>query len=290
MKIAASELILNPDGSIYHLQLKPGDISDTIITVGDQDRVEQVSKHFDSIEVKAQHREFKTHTGIYKGKRITVISTGIGPDNIDIVFNELDALVNIDFKSRTIKTKKTVLKIIRVGTSGGLQPEIPIDSFIASRIGIGFDNLLHFYGNTESVFQQDFSEAFIKHTQWNPNNSKPYAIAADPELLSLFVSEKVMEGITTTNVGFYGPQGRVLRLALQDKDLNEKIANFSYYGIKITNLEMETAAIYGMAKLLGHKAVSLNAILANRALGTFSENPIEAIEELIVYTLETLTK
>ncbi len=290
MKIASSELILNPDGSIYHLQLKPGDIADTIITVGDQDRVEQVSKHFDSIEVEAQHREFKTHTGTYKGKRITVISTGIGPDNIDIVFNELDALVNIDFNSRTVKSERTVLNIIRVGTSGGLQPEVALDSFIASGLGIGFDNLLHFYGNTESVFQQDFSEAFIQHTQWNPNNSKPYAIAADSELLSLFVSEKVMEGITTTNVGFYGPQGRILRLPLQDKDLNEKIASFSYHEKKITNLEMETAAIYGMAKLLGHKAVSLNAILANRALGTFSEKPVETIEKLIVYTLETLTK
>lgn len=290
MKIASSELILNPDGSIYHLQLKPGDIAHTIITVGDQDRVEQVSKHFDSIEVKTQHREFKTHTGTYKGKRITVISTGIGPDNIDIVLNELDALVNIDFYSRTIKPEKTVLNIIRVGTSGALQPEIPVDSFIASGIGIGFDNLLHFYGNTESVFKQDFSEAFIKHTQWNPNNSKPYAIAADSSLLSLFVSEKIIEGITTTNVGFYGPQSRILRLAIHDKDLNEKIASFSYNGKKITNLEMETAAIYGMAKLLGHKAVSLNAILANRALGTFSEKPLETIEKLIVYTLETLTK
>lgn len=290
MKIASSELILNPDGSIYHLQLRPGDIADTIITVGDQDRVEQVSKHFDSIEVRAQHREFKTHTGTYKGKRITVLSTGIGPDNIDIVFNELDALVNIDFNSRTVKSERTVLNIIRVGTSGGLQPEIALDSFIASGLGIGFDNLLHFYGNTETIFQQDFSEAFIKHTQWNPNNSKPYAIAADSELLSLFVSEKVMEGITTTNVGFYGPQGRILRLPIQDKDLNEKIASFSYHEKNITNLEMETAAIYGMAKLLGHKAVSLNAILANRALGTFSEKPVETIEKLIVYTLETLTK
>jgi len=290
MKIAASELILNPDGSIYHLQLKPGDVADTIITVGDQDRVEQITKHFDAIEVKAQHREFKTHTGTYKGKRLTVISTGIGPDNIDIVFNELDALVNIDFDSRTVKTEKTVLKIIRVGTSGGLQPEIPLDSFVASAIGIGFDNLLHFYGGTDIIFKQDFSEAFVKHTQWNPNNSKPYAIEADSELLSLFLSEKITEGITTTNVGFYGPQGRVLRLPLQDPLLNEKIASFHYNGKNITNLEMETAAIYGMAKLLGHKALSLNAILANRALGTFSEKPLETIEELIIYTLETLTK
>lgn len=289
MKLAASELILTPNGSIYHLHLKPGEIADTILTVGDPERVEMISNHFDSIEVKAHHREFKTHTGTYKGKKLTVISTGIGPDNIDIVLNELDALVNIDFESRTLKETKTELSIIRVGTSGALQPEIPVDSFIASEIGIGFDNLLHFYGNTEKLFLNDFSEAFVSHTQWNPKNATPYAIKADETLLDLFSTVHISKGITTTNVGFYGPQGRVLRLPLYDPSLNSKIASFRYQGKKITNLEMETAAIYGMAKLLGHKALSLNVILANRENGTFSEQPKAAMEKLITHTLETLT-
>ena len=290
MSFSASELIINPDGSIYHLQLKPGDIANTIITVGDQDRVEQVSKHFDSIEVKVQNREFKTHTGYYKGKRLTVISTGIGPDNIDIVFNELDALVNIDFEYRKIKEDKTILNFIRVGTSGAIQPEIPLNSYILSSIGIGFDNLLHFYANTDSILNKNLSEAFIKHTIWNPNNSKPYAVAADEDLLKMFSSNTIINGITTTNVGFYGPQGRTLRLPLQDNALNAKIASFVFEENKITNLEMETTAIYGMAKLLGHKAVSLSAILANRATGDFSDTPKDTIDKLILHTLETLSK
>lgn len=288
MSIAASELILNPNGSIYHLHLKPGEVASTVITVGDPDRVELVSCLFDSIEVRAQHREFKTQTGTFCGKRFTVISTGIGPDNIDIVLNELDALVNIDFATRTINKNRTSLQIVRVGTSGALQPEIPVDSVVASTMGIGFDNLLHFYGNTESIFERDFSEAFIAHTQWNPNNAKPYAITADAGLLSKFASEAFLKGITTTNVGFYGPQGRVLRMPLYDAHLNEKIASFRYQGKKITNLEMETAAIYGMSKLLGHQALSLNAILANRANGTFSSNPEKAVQKLIELTLGIL--
>ncbi|MEZ4794254.1 MAG: nucleoside phosphorylase [Flavobacteriaceae bacterium] len=288
MSIAASELILNPNGSIYHLHLKPGEVASTVITVGDPDRVELVSCLFDSIEVRAQHREFKTHTGTFCGKRFTVISTGIGPDNIDIVLNELDALVNIDFATRTINKNRTSLQIVRVGTSGALQPEIPVDSVVASTMGIGFDNLLHFYGNTESIFERDFSEAFIAHTQWNPNNAKPYAITADAGLLSKFASEAFLKGITTTNVGFYGPQGRVLRMPLYDAHLNEKIASFRYQGKKITNLEMETAAIYGMSKLLGHQALSLNVILANRANGTFSSNPEKAVQKLIELTLGIL--
>lgn len=289
MSFSASELIINPDGSIYHLQLKPGDIANTIITVGDQDRVEQVSKHFDSIEVKVQNREFKTHTGYYKGKRLTVISTGIGPDNIDIVFNELDALVNIDFESRTIKEDKTFLNFIRVGTSGAIQREIPLNSYILSSIGIGFDNLLHFYANTDAILNKDLSQAFINHTNWNPNNSKPYAVAADEDLLKMFSSNTIINGITTTNVGFYGPQGRTLRLPLQDNALNAKIASFKFEGNKITNLEMETTAIYGMAKLLGHKAVSLSAILANRATGDFSDTPKDIIEKLIIFVLDKVS-
>ncbi len=288
MRISESELILNPDGSIYHLNLNPGELAQTIITVGDQDRVEQVSKYFDTIEVKKQHREFITHTGTYKGKRLTVISTGIGPDNIDIVFNELDALVNIDFKSRTVKEKKIVLDIIRVGTSGGLQSDIAVDGIIANETGIGFDNLLHFYGNTEGIFNRGFSEAFIKHTKWNSDNARPYVVHANTELLELFNSEEIKRGITTTNVGFYGPQGRVLRLPLQDPNMNRKIASFRYNRKRITNLEMETAAIYGMSALLGHRALSLNVVLANRANGTFSPNPGKAVDRLIRLTLDIL--
>jgi uridine phosphorylase len=290
MRIPESELILNPDGSIYHLNLLPHEIAHTIITVGDQDRVELISSHFDTIELKRQHREFKTHSGTYRGKRLSVISTGIGPDNIDIVFNELDALVNIDFNSRKIKDDLTSLQIVRVGTSGGLQPELPIDSIVASAIGIGFDNLLHFYDTEEGLFDTEFSEAFVKHTGWNPRNSIPYVVHADPDLLKKFTLNNILNGITTTNVGFYGPQGRVLRLALEDPSMNSKITSFEYQGRKITNLEMETAAIYGMSKLLGHRALSLNVILANRANMTFSSNPRQAVDSLIQTTLDILVQ
>ncbi|UAB80564.1 nucleoside phosphorylase [Marixanthomonas sp. SCSIO 43207] len=289
MRIAESELIINPDGSIYHLHLKPEDLAKTIITVGDPERVESISKHFDALEVDVHNREFKTHTGTYNGKRISVISTGIGTDNIDIVFNELDALVNIDFEKRTQKDVLTQLTIVRVGTSGAVQPNIPIDSFLISETAIGFDNLLHFYANT-SFENKPFSEAFIKHTNWSTKKSAPYVINADQSLLNLFSENDYINGVTATNVGFYGPQGRVLRLPLQDADLNEKLTSFSFEGKKITNLEMETSGIYAMAKLLGHKALSLNAILANRPNGTFSNTPKETVETLIKQTLEILTK
>ena len=288
MKLADSELILNPDGSIYHLNLKPGEVAETIITVGDQDRVSEVSKHFDHIELKRQHREFVTHTGVLNGKRLSVISTGIGPDNIDIVFNEMDALFNIDFDKRVIKKELTQLNFIRLGTSGALQADIDVDSFVAGKIGVGFDNLLHFYGGTERICLSDFTSLFMKHTQWNPQNSHPYAIAADAELWNLLGSEEVLEGITTTNVGFYGPQGRILRLSLHDTELNDKITSFRYHGKPVTNLEMETAAMYCMAGLLGHRALSLNVILANRATGTFSKHPMDSMQALIKYALHKI--
>jgi len=287
MKLKESEFILNPDGSVYHLHLKPGDIAHTIITVGDPDRVSEVTKYFDSIEFEVQKREFKTQTGSYKGKRITVISTGIGTDNIDIVCNELDALVNIDFETKTIKKKHTQLDIIRVGTSGAIQPEIPIDSFLISEKAIGFDSLLHFYGNTHFL-DRSFSEAFVEQTQWSKEKSAPYVVAADPTLMRIFTSETMFHGVTATNVGFYGPQGRQLRLALADNALNDKLQRFSYQGSRITNLEMETAGIYGLAALLRHRAISLNAILANRANGTFSKHPEVVIERLIIHTLNIL--
>lgn len=288
--IQPSELILTPEGKIYHLDLSPSQLAPTVITVGDPGRVEMVSKYFDTIETTAQHREFKTHTGIYKGKRISVISTGIGPDNIDIVFNELDALVNIDFEKRQVNRKLTSLDIIRIGTSGGLTPEIEVDSFVVSALGIGLDNVMHYYDKTDKIFNRDFAQSFIDHTQWNPDNSVPYAVEADKTLLKKFTSDRTIQGITITNVGFYGPQGRVLRAKLKDENLNEKLTSFRYKRKKITNLEMETATMYGMAKLLGHRAVSMNAIVANRTSGSFSENASKTIDALIQYTLEKIAE
>lgn len=287
MSLEASELILNPDGSIYHLNLKPEDIADIIITVGDPNRVEKVSKHFDEIEITRKKREFYTQTGIYKGKRITVISTGIGPDNIDIVLNELDALANINFKNREIKKELKSLDIVRIGTTGSIQPSHPVDSYLLSELSIGFDGVLHFY-DSEEVQLNEFSEAFEKHLDWFSRKASPYVVSCDEDLASVLDSEEVQRGFTATNIGFYGPQGRVLRLPLQDDQMNDKLASFSYKEKKITNMEMETSTIYGMAKMLGHRAVSMNAVVANRATKEFSENPGETVENLIKYCLERL--
>lgn len=286
-KIAASELILNPDGSIYHLNLQPENIADTIITVGDQDRVSEVTKHFDSIEFSTQKREFKTETGVYKRKRITVISTGIGPDNIDIVFNELDALANIDLKERTIKKKHTKLDIIRIGTSGSIQANIPVNSFVISKYGLGLDGLIHSY-DSEHILEKEIEDAFIEHTNWNNRKARPYIVKNNYELENKLKSDKTFIGLTATAIGFYGPQGRVLRLPIKNKDLNSKMDSFNFKDNKITNFEMETSAMYGIGKLLGHRVLSMNVIIANRANGTFSENPKKAIEELILYTLNKL--
>ncbi len=288
--IQPSELILTPEGKIYHLDLAPSQLAPTIITVGDPGRVEMVSKYFDTIETTAQHREFRTHTGTYKGKRISVVSTGIGPDNIDIVFNELDALVNIDFEKRKVKSKLTSLDIIRVGTSGGLTPEISVDSFLISALAIGLDNVMHYYSKTDKIFNREFAQAFIDHTEWNPDNSVPYVVEADKALLKKFTTDKTIRGCTITNVGFYGPQGRELRAQLRDENLNEKLTSFKYKNHKITNLEMETATMYGLARLLGHHALSLNVIVANRASGTFSEDSKASIDELIQYTLNKIVE
>jgi len=286
-KIAASELILNPDGSIYHLNLKPENVASNIIFVGDQDRVPKITKHFETIEFETQKREFRTITGTFKGTRITIISTGIGPDNIDIVINELDALFNIDLEARTIKKNHTQLNIVRIGTSGSLQNDIPVDSFVLAKYGLGFDGMLHSY-DCEHILEADIENAFIKHTNWSPRKARPYIVKNSQELEDRLASDQVFLGCTATAVGFYGPQGRVLRLPLQDPTLNNKIDNFEFKGIKVTNLEMETSAIYGLAKLLGHNACSMNAIIANRANGTFSEDPYKAVENLIVYTLNKL--
>ncbi|MFC5195036.1 MULTISPECIES: nucleoside phosphorylase [Bizionia] len=287
MPIKESELILNPDGSVYHLNLKPENISNTIIFVGDQDRVEKITKHFDSIEFTTQKREFKTQTGIYRGKRLTVLSTGIGPDNIDIVMNELDALVNIDLQTRQPKKDLTSLNIVRVGTSGSLQHDIPVDSFVIGSHGLDLTGLLHFY-QIDEFTNPEIETAFINHTNWHSNKSRPLFIANSAKLQNHFSSEKTFTGITATAVGFYGPQGRVLRLPVQDADLNSKMDSFDFENNRISNLEMETSAIYGLSKLLGHQALSLNAIIANRANGTFSKDPKKVVENLIIYTLDKM--
>ena len=287
MRIKQSELILNSDGSVYHLNLKPEHISDTILFVGDQDRVEKITKHFENIEFSIQKREFKTQTGTYKGKRITVLSTGIGTGNIDIVLNELDALVNIDLEKRTLKEHPKSLKIIRIGTSGSLQPDIPVDTFVISTHALDLNGMLHFY-KIDGITNPLLEEAFIKHTQWSSNKAKPIVINNSNELEKLFESKQTFKGMTATKGGFYGPQGRVLRLAIEDPYLNNKMDSFNYNGIRISNLEMETSAIYGLSKLLGHQALSLNAIIANRTNGTFSKNPDMVVEKLIKYTLDKL--
>ncbi|MBT4414107.1 MAG: nucleoside phosphorylase [Polaribacter sp.] len=289
MSIQQSELILNPDGSIYHLNLRPENIADNIIFVGDQDRVDKISKHFDSIEFTTQKREFKTTTGTYKKKRFSVISTGIGPDNIDIVLNELDALVNIDLETRQPKEKLFSLNIVRIGTSGSLQADIPVDSFVVSSHGLDLNGLLHSY-QIDEISNIEIEKAFVAHTNWSSKKAHPLVIQNSSELGNKITSEKTYTGITATAGGFYGPQGRVLRLALQDPDLNHKIDSFHFKEDRITNLEMETSAIYGLSKLLGHKACSINAIIANRANGTFSKNPGKVIANLIEYTLEKLAE
>ena len=285
--IASSELILNPDGSVYHLNLKPEHIANDIIFVGDQNRVEKITQFFDSIEYSTQKREFKTQTGLFKGKRITVMSTGIGPDNIDIVMNELDALVNIDLETRMPKATLTSLNIIRIGTSGSLQASIPCDSFVLSKFGLGLDNMLRSY-LIDEISNLEIEDVFVKHADWDLRKGKPYVISCSEKLEKIIESDRMHKGITATAGGFYGPQGRVLRLDIQDENLNGKMDNFEYENTKITNLEMETAAIYGLGKLLGHECLSLNAIIANRATGTFSEDPYKAVDELIAYTLEKL--
>lgn len=289
MALGDSELILNPNGSIYHLDLSPEDIATTIITVGDPDRVHAVSQYFDTIEIKKGKREFLTHTGAYRDKRMTVISTGIGTDNIDIVLNELDALANIDFTTREVKHKKTKLDIIRIGTSGAIQADIPVDSWLLSKSAVGFEGLMHFYesGHARNKELEDSLNQFLG---WNTHQITGYAVDADDNLSKKIESNRIRFGITVTNSGFYGPQGRRLRLSPKIIDFNTALKRFTFGNDRITNLEMETAGIYGLAKLHGHRAISLNAILANRATGDFSKNPAQTVNDLIQYTLQKLTE
>lgn len=288
MRIPESELILNEDGSIYHLNLLPEDIATTIILVGDPQRVPKVSGYFDEILVKKEKREFVTHTGFYRNKKITVLSTGIGAGNIDIVLNELDALVNIDFASRKIKTHTTALTIVRIGTSGSLQPEIAVDDFLISKYAAGFDGLLHFY-DSRHIQHIDIQEAIVKETEWYIDKPAPYVVSCSPTLAQVFKEEGIHEGFTVTSPGFYGPQSRTLRLKPQDTLLNERLASFNYKGLRITNLEMETAAIYGLSALLGHHAVSLNCILANRSNKTFTKDGHKSVKRLIEFALQRLS-
>jgi uridine phosphorylase len=288
MKLKDSELILNDDGSIYHLNLKPENISNDLIFVGDPDRVDKVTQHFDTIEFSTHKREFKTTTGTYKNKRISVISTGIGADNIDIILNELDALVNINLQTRTIKKNHTSLNIIRIGTSGSLQKDIPLDSFLLSTYALDINGMLRSY-ITETISHPIIENAFVEHTNWDEKKCFPLVISNSKSLEDRISSEIIYKGMTATAGGFYGPQGRVIRLPIKDSNLNNKIDSFNFNGKRVTNLEMETSAIYGLSKLLGHHACSMNAIIANRANGTFSKNPDKVIANLINYTLDKMT-
>jgi len=283
-KIAESELIITKRGAIYHIDCRPEEIATTIITVGDPDRVKEVSKHFDKIEFKNQHREFITHTGYIGKKRLTCISTGIGPDNIDIAINELDALVNIDFETRTIKEKFTPLNIIRFGTSGSLQKEIPVDSFVAGTHGLGLDNLMCYYKLNNNEEEKQIIQAFNTHTQLASGAVSPYISMASGSLLKNFV-QNYHQGITVTCPGFYGPQGRILRLGLAYPELINQLTTFRFGNHRISNFEMESSAIYGMSKCLGHHAVSLNVIVANRIVKEFSKDGAKAVESLIKHSL-----
>ena len=284
-RIAESELIINPRGAVYHLDLRPEEIARTVITVGDPDRVKEVSKHFDSIEIKAQHREFITHTGYVGKKRLTVLSSGIGPDNIDIVINELDSLVNIDFETRQIKNQLTPLNIVRIGTSGSLQADIPVDNFVASTHGLGIDNLLNFYRHEQNDEEQQLLQSFVTHTQMHGQMSHPYISSASGSLLKHFVKD-FHQGITVTCPGFYGPQGRVLRLGVRNPGLINRLTDFRFGQHRVTNFEMETSAIYGLGKLLGHNCLAINAIVANRVKQEFSKDGKAAVEKLIVKFME----
>ena len=282
--IAASELIITEKGTVYHLDLAPEHLGDIVITVGDPDRVSEVSKHFDRIEYRAAHREFISHTGYLGAKRITVVGTGIGPDNIDIVMNELDALANIDFKTRLPKEKLRRLDIFRMGTCGSLQAEIDVDSLVVSSHGIGLDNLLHYYQHHNDDAERRILGAFTEHTRLKDTPVNPYIASGSRELLSFF-RDGFAEGMTVTCPGFYGPQGRVLRAGIAFEGLIDALGSFETEGIRIANFEMETSAIYGLGGLLGHRCLSINTVVANRIHHTFSTNAPAAIERMIERSL-----
>ncbi len=288
--IAPSELILNEDGSVFHLHLKPEQLASKVVLVGDPKRVDLVASFFDNQEIKVENREFRSVTGTYKGKRITVLSTGIGCDNIDIVMNELDALANIDFESRIPKEVLTTLNIVRIGTCGGLQPNCPVGTFIASEVSIGFDGLLNFYANRDIVVETDLENAFIAHMNWLGKRlgAHPYVVKANEDLSQRIAQDDMVRGITIACPGFYGPQGRVLRISLADVEQNEKIMSFDYQGKKITNFEMESSALAGLAKLLGHSATTVCMVIANRVAHDVNTKYTNTIEKLIQIVLERI--
>ncbi len=285
---AESELIINQDGSVFHLHVKPEQLADKVILVGDPGRVSLVASHFDNIECDIESREFHTITGNYQGKRITVVSTGIGCDNIDIVVNELDALANIDFKTRTENSPLRTLTLVRIGTCGGLQEYTPTGTYIASEKSIGFDGLLNFYAGRDEVCDLAFEEAFKKHMEWNPQKGAPYVINSDQELLDKIAGDDMVRGVTIACGGFFGPQGRELRIPLADPNQNEKVENFEYNGYRITNFEMESSALAGLAKLMGHKATTCCMVIANRRAKEANVNYKNSIDGLIKTVLDRI--
>jgi uridine phosphorylase len=287
-RIPESELVLNPDGSVYHLKLKPHQLADTIIIVGDPRRVEMISGLFDSVEFTGQNREIVTHTGFYKGKQLTVMSTGMGTDNIDIVLNELDALVNIDLEKRQVKSEKKSLNIIRLGTSGALQSDIPVNSIVMAQYGLGFDGLLHYYHWEQNNNEAEILNSFIKHTRWPSDLPSPYLASASEELMQRFEKEDFYKGITATASGFYGPQGRHVRLSLNYPELNEKIQDFRHHHLRILNYEMETSALYGLSRLLGHNALTLCVAIASRAKHEYNQSYQPVILKLIERVLNII--
>ena len=283
-----SELIINPDGSAFHLHLKPEQLADKVILVGDPGRVATVAEHFETKECEVENREFKSVTGIYKGKRITVQSTGIGCDNIDIVVNELDALANIDFNTREEKTEHRQLTIVRIGTCGGLQQNTPVGTFIASVKSIGFDGLLNFYAGRNEVCDLEFEKAFIEYMNWSPQLGAPYVVDADPELIERLAQNDMVRGVTIACGGFYGPQGRELRIPLADPKQNEKVEAFERDGLHITNFEMESSAVAGLSLLLGHKAMTCCMVIANRLVKEANTTYKNSIDDLIKVVLDRI--
>ncbi len=285
---APSELIINEDGSVFHLHVRPEQLADKVILVGDPGRVQTVASHFERLECDIQSREFHTITGWYKGKRITVVSTGIGCDNIDIVLNELDALANIDFQTRTEKEQLRSLELVRIGTCGGLQPNTPVGTYIASCKSIGFDGLLNFYAGRNEACDLEFEAAFKEHMHWNPLLCAPYVIDANAELIDRVAGEEMVRGVTIACGGFFGPQGRELRIPLADPDQNRKVESFEYKGWKITNFEMESSALAGLSKLMGHRAMTCCMVIANRLAGEANTGYKGSIDGLISLVLERI--
>ncbi|MBW7847238.1 MAG: nucleoside phosphorylase [Bacteroidales bacterium] len=286
--IPDSQLVLNADGSVYHLKLHPEQIADTILLVGDPNRVQMISQHFDQVEHQVANRELVTHTGYYKGRRISAMSTGMGTDNLDIVINELDALANINLKTRQIRPEHRKLNLIRLGTSGALQPDIPVDgTVVAARYALGLDGLLHFYAQSKAVIEHEMTQAFVDFMKWNPLLPGPYVVKASPFLLKTLAFDAI-QGITATAPGFYGPQGRVLRLDLSDEKMNSRIESFEFQNERVTNFEMESSALYGLSAMLGHEALTMCVIIANRVTEKFASNYHPFMERLIINTLDRI--